>query len=87
MKALIRKTGETITDSNIIPGLDWETGKPMTCMDWAGGPYTLVDDYVPSVEHDVAVPDPTPEPAQDPVIEEAAPDTVVIDGVTYTRMS
>lgn len=87
MKALIRNPGETVTERDGIVGIDWNTGAPLTNMAWAGGPYTLVDDYVPGVEHDVAAPDPTPEPAQDPVVEEAAPDTVVIDGVTYIRTS
>ena len=30
-----------------ILGIDWETGTPLTNPDWSGGPYTLVDDYVP----------------------------------------
>lgn len=47
MKALIRNPGETITEDMGIPGIDWETGMPLTSPDWAGGPYTLVLDYEP----------------------------------------
>ena len=86
MKALIRNKGETVTERDGVVGIDWDTGAPLTNHAWAGGPYTLVDDYVPGVEYDVAVPDSTSESAQDPV-EGAAPDTIVIDGVTYIRTS
>lgn len=83
MKALIRNPGETVTEDMGIPGIDWDTGMPLTCSDWAGGPYILMNDYVPKdpaddftlddAEHAAA-------PAQDPPA-----DTIVIDGVTYTR--
>ena len=87
MKALIRKSNEIITESDGIVGIDWNTGAPLTNRDWSGGPYTLAHDYVPKDPTcDFAATDPAPEPAQDPV-EEAAPDTIVIDGVTYTRTS
>lgn len=46
MKALIRNPGETITEDTDIPGIDWNTGMPLTNPVWAGGPYILVDDYV-----------------------------------------
>ena len=78
MKALIRKPGETVTEDMSIPGIDWNTGMPLTCQHWAGGPYILVDDYVPEDPAD----DFGPTPAQDPPA-----DTIVIDGVTYTRTS
>ena len=26
--------------------IDWNTGMPLTCPEWAGGPYILVNDYV-----------------------------------------
>ena len=116
MKALIRKPSETVTEDMGIPGIDWNTGMPLTCQHWAGGPYILVNDYVP--EDDLADGfDPTPArrkakgavqapPAQAPAADGAtcgctnpsaasqpadAPaqdptaDTIVIDGVTYTR--
>ena len=78
MKAVIRGEGETITQDMKIDGINWDTGEPLTNRDWCGGPYTLVNNY--SAED-------APEASQDPVVEEAAPDTIVIDGVTYTRTS
>ena len=87
MKALIREEGETVTEDMGIPGINWITGYPLTAPGWAGGPYVLVNDYVPEDPADDFAAIPTPASAQDPVVEEAAPDTVVIDGVTYTRTS
>ena len=52
MKALIRNKGETITEDMNILGIDWRTGKPLTNPFWHGGCYTLVKDYVPTVEID-----------------------------------
>ena len=85
MKALIRNEGETVTEADGIPGIDWSTGMPLTCPYWAGGPYRLVDNYVESADgaiYDVADPEP-----EDPVIEDKVQDTIVIVGVTYTRTS
>ena len=73
MKALIRNEGETVTEADGIPGIDWNTGMPLTNPVWAGGPYQLVevtDSAVYSGPEDFT-------PA----------DTIVIDGVTYTRTS
>lgn len=86
MKALIRNEGETVLESDGIEGIDWKTGMPLTCPYWAGGPYQLVDNYVEVADgaiYDVAV---YPEP-EDPVTEDNVQDTIVIDGVTYTRMT
>ena len=33
-----------------ILGIDWKTGSPLTNPYWCGGAYTLVKDYVPTVE-------------------------------------
>lgn len=92
MKALIRNPGETVTEDMHIPGIDWKTGMPLTNPVWAGGPYQLVDNYVEEVAdgviYDVAVYPETedePEASQDPVGD--VRDTIVIDGVTYTRTS
>lgn len=117
MKALIRNAGETVTEDMHIPGIDWNTGMPLTCPDWAGGSYVLVNDYVPEDPADdfdpaparrnakgavqappaqapaadgatygctdpSAASQPADAPAQDPTA-----DTIVIDGVTYTRMT
>lgn len=86
MKALIRHPGETVTEDMGVPGIDWNTGMPLTYQDWAGGPYQLVDNYVEVADgaiYDVAV---YPEP-EDPVTEGNVQDTIVIDGVTYIRKS
>ena len=85
MKALIRNEGETVTEDMAIPGIDWDTGMPLTNPVWAGGPYTLVNDYIPEDPTDVFTP--AYASAQDPVVEEAVPDTIVIDGMTYIRTS
>lgn len=99
MKALLRDPGETVTEDAGIPGIEWSTGYPLTSPGWVDGPYTLVNDYVPEDPDDdfgltperrnakgaVQAPPaqaPAAEPTQDPT-----PDTIVIDGVTYTRTS
>ena len=86
MKALIRNPGETVTEEMGIPGIDWDTGMPLTNPAWAGGPYQLVDNYVELADgaiYDAAV---YPEP-EDPVAEGNVQDIIVIDGVTYIRKS
>ena len=91
MKALIRNPGETVTEADGIPGIDWNTGMPLTNPVWAGGPYQLVNNYIEvadGVIYDVAVYpelEDEPEASQDPVGD--VQDTIVIDGVTYTRTS
>ena len=45
MKALIRRDGETVRETDGIEGIDWETGAPLTNEDWCGGAYTLVSEY------------------------------------------
>lgn len=82
VKALIRGEGETITQDMKIAGINWGTGAPLTNRDWCGGPYTLVNDY--SAE-DPRTPVSAPEASQDPA--DDLHDTIVIDGVTYTRKS
>ena len=85
MKALIRNEGETVTEADGIEGIDWQTGAPLTNAAWCGGPYQLVQNYVPPVEdapesYEIVEPEPKPEP--EPVVEE---ETVVINGVAYTK--
>ena len=83
MMALIRNPGETLTEDMDIVFIDWNTGAPLTNAGWSGGPYQLVDNYVEVADgaiYDVAVYPEPEDPAQDPVA-----DTIVIDGVTYTR--
>lgn len=89
-KALIRNEGETVTEDCGLSFINWATGAPLTNSDWYGGPYILVNDYVPSVEDDFAEdPELTPAAAgtQDPDTPVPVGDTIVIDGVTYTRTS
>lgn len=50
MKALIRSEGETVTENMRIPCIDWSTGAPLTDPKWAGGPYQLVQNYIPPKE-------------------------------------
>lgn len=84
MKALVRKPGETIIETDRIPGIEWGSGYPLTCKDWVGGSYVLVNDYVPEDPASNFATIPTPTSAQDPVVEEV-PDTIIIDGVKYAR--
>ena len=84
MKALIRNEGETITDDMDFVFINLDTGAPLTNPEWAGGPYILVNDYVPEDPADDFDPAPAP---QEPVTEDTVQDTIVIDGVTYTRTS
>lgn len=99
MKALLRDPGETVTEDAGIPGIEWSTGYPLTSPGWVGGPYTLVNDYVPEDPADDFGPTPARRnakgavqapPAQAPAAapaQDPTPDTIVIDGVTYTRTS
>ena len=83
MKALIRNEGETVTDCMGVPGINWDTGYPLTASGWAGGPYQLVDNYVEVTDgaiYDVAV---YPEPEDDTPV--PAADTIVIDGKKYSK--
>ena len=83
MKALIRNPGETVLECYNIPCIDWDTGAPLTNSEWSGGPYVLVNDYVPTADEDFAE---APEPE---IVTEPAPaeseETIIIDGKQYTR--
>jgi len=89
MKALIRSEGETVTEDMDIPGIDWSTGYPLTNPKWFGGPYTLVQNYVPPKDEEpaqyeeVIVEDPEPIPQEEEVAEDD--DYVVIGGVRYSK--
>ena len=88
MKALIRNEGETVTESMGVPGIDWNTGYPLTNPKWFGGSYTLVENYIPPKDdepaqyEEVIVEDPEPI-VQENVVEDD--DYVVINGVRYTK--
>lgn len=88
MKALIRNEGETVTEDMGHSFIDWKTGAPLTNPDWFGGPYILVDDYVPEdPDADFAAADQAPVVKVNPDGPVPVGDTIVIDGVTYTRTS
>ena len=85
MKALVREIGETVLETDDIPGINWVTGYPLTDAGWSGGPYKMVQNYVAPVEegqeetYEEIVVDP------EPVIEENEDDYVIINGVRYTK--
>ena len=84
MKALIRNEGETVTEAMNITGIDWSTGYPLTGAKWFGGPYKLVQNYVPAVEdQEASYEEIVVEP--EPVVEENEDDYVVINGVRYSK--
>ena len=88
MKALIRNEGETVTENMTIPCIDWQTGAPLTNPAWAGGPYTLVQNYVPPQEDAPESYEPVPEPESEIVpdgVEVDLNDIVMINGVAYTK--
>ena len=84
MKALIREKNETVTEDMEIPGIEWNTGYPLTDPEWSGGPYTLVQNYIPPQ-------DDGPESYEEIVVEpeqvevENEDDYVVIDGKRYSK--
>ena len=83
MKALIRNDNETITEDMGVAGIDWNTGAPLTNPKWFGGPYTMVQNYVPPQEdepetYEVIEQDPEPEV-------EDEDDYVIIDGKRYSK--
>lgn len=81
MKALIRDKGETVTEEMEIPGINWCNGYPLTASGWAGGPYTLVNDYVATADESVEFELSARGSGEEHFNEE----TVVIDGKEYTR--
>ena len=87
MKALIRNEYETILENENIPFIDWNTGYPLTNPKWFGGPYTLVQNYVPPVNDEPAqYEEVVVEPEQVEVeVEENEDDYVIIDGKKYSK--
>lgn len=89
MKALIRNEGETVTEDMDISGIDWNTGYPLTNPKWFGGPYTLVQNYIPTKNdepaqyEEVIIEDPEPIVQEEGVVEDD--DYVVIGGVRYSK--
>ena len=90
MKALIRDERETVTENMGIAGIDWNTGYPLTNAKWFGGPYTLIENYVPEVEEDLDFirklhEELVEEQETEPVVEENEDDYVTINGVRYSK--
>ena len=83
MKALIRNEGETITEDMDIPCIDWNTGAPLTDPKWYGGPYTLMQNYVPPANDEPIQCEEVIEPEQVKIEDEN--DYVVIDGKKYNK--
>ena len=95
MKALIRQENEVILETTALRFIDWNTGAPLTNEAWSGGPYVLVENFDPTM-CEVVGPDEFFERAGvEFTIQERgtgvdhantpAPDTVTIDGKTYTK--
>ena len=87
MKALIRNKYEILPERGQTY-IDWVTGAPLTNPSWAGGPYTLVQNYVPPMndepaQYEEVVEDPEPTPQEEDVVEDD--DYVVINGVRYSK--
>lgn len=82
MKALIRNIGETVTEDMHVPGIDWNTGMPLTNPVWAGGPYTLVDDYDPRTDEENITQAEQPK-TEEEIVEND--DYVIIDGKKYNK--
>ena len=83
MKALIRNEGETVTEDMGHNFIDWGTGMPLTGKKWCGGPYTLVQNYVPPVDDEPAQYEKVVESEQVEI--ENEDDYVVIDGKRYNK--
>lgn len=81
MKALVRNPGETITEEMNIPGIEWDNGHPLTEPGWAGGSYTLVQNYVPPTAEEGVVQPEQPE-VEEEIIED---DYVIIEGKRYSK--
>lgn len=89
MKALIRNEGETVTEDMNIPCIDWSNGYPLTNPKWFGGPYTLVQNYVPPkddepVHYEEVVVEPEQVEVEEEVVENKD-DYVIIDGKKYSK--
>lgn len=82
MMALIRNPGETVTEDMDIPGIDWDTGMPLTNPVWAGGPYKLVDNYDPQTGKENIVQTEQPK-TEEEIVEND--DMVIIDGKRYSK--
>ncbi len=84
MKALIRSETEVIKEDCGLSFIDWNTGHPLTNPKWFGGPYTMVQNYIPPVNDEPAqYEEVLIEPEQIEV--EDKDDYVIIDGKRYSK--
>ena len=83
MKALIRNSNETVTEDMGHSFINWNTGSPLTDPGWSGGPYRLVQNYIPPQEDTPESYEEVVEP--DPIVEENDDNYVVIDGKRYSK--
>ncbi len=89
MKALVRNEGETVTEDSGLSFIDWNTGYPLTSQKWFGGPYTLVQNYVPPVndapaQYEEVIVEPAQVEVEEEVVENED-DYVIIDGKRYSK--
>ena len=90
MKALIRNENETIFE-NLSPSfIEWSTGYPLTNPKWFGGPYTLVQNYVPPVndepaQYEEVIVEPEQVEVEEAEVIENEDDYVIIDGKRYSK--
>ena len=85
MKALVRNKGETVTETDMIVGIDWSNGAPLTNGAWFGGPYRLIQNYVPPAEDQEANYEEIAVGTEQIIVEEDEDDYVVIDGKRYSK--
>ena len=81
MKALIRHAGETVLEGFV--GIDWNTGAPLTDPAWAGGAYTLVQNYIPPKDDEEIIIEPEQVEVEEEIEDED--DYVIIDGKRYSK--
>ena len=89
MKALVRNEGETVTENMNIDGINWTNGYPLTSSAWCGGPYTMVQNYVPPkddapAQYEEIVVEPEQVEVEEEVVEDED-DYVIIDGKRYSK--
>ena len=82
MKALMREPGETVTEADGITFIDWKTGAPLTNENWFGGPYKMVENYIPPVDEEDIIHSKQLE-TEEKIIEDDG--YVVIDGKKYNK--
>ena len=65
-----------------VPCIDWKTGVPLTDTEWFGGPYKLIENYVPPADEEDIIQPEQPE-TEEKIVEDDG--YVVIDGKKYNK--